>query len=157
MSFKENLVKAKEEFRGRAGYSCNRTVGVYLSLVLCAMLFWASIVLSPLVNAQDRVPGRVAEKPAKRVDEIAQLSTKAFINAVAWSPNGKYLAALSYYGTTISVWDTQTWEKVNEFTRNGGFYCDSSFGFLTNNSVVTTAPLGPSPDPKYIVAPREEF
>jgi WD40 repeat protein len=70
---------------------------------------------------------------------------------VAWSPNGKYLAALSYFGTTITVWDTQTWGKVNEFTRNGGFYCDSSFGFLTNNSVVTTAPLGPSPDPKYDV------
>lgn len=154
MSFKESQVKAKEEFCGRGGYSGNRTVCVYLSLVLCAMAFLASIVVSPLVNARGQVPGRVGEKSAQRVHEIAQLSTKAFINAVAWSPNGKYLAALSYYGTTITVWDTQTWEQVNEFTRNGGFYCDSSFGFLTNDSVITTAPLGPSPDPKYIELAR---
>ncbi len=154
MSFEESQIKAKEEFCGRGGYSGNRTVCVYLSLVLCAMAFLASIVVSPLVNARGQVPGRVGEKSAQRVHEIAQLSTKAFINAVAWSPNGKYLAALSYYGTTITVWDTQTWEKVNEFTRNGGFYCDSSFGFLTNNSVVTSAPLGPSPDPKYIELAR---
>ena len=151
MSCKKNLVKAEEEFCGRGGYSGNRTVCANLTVVLCAMVFFALIFVSPVVNARDQVPGRVAEKPAKRVHEIAQLSTKAFINAVAWSPNGKYLAALSYFGTTITVWDTQTWGKVNEFTRNGGFYCDSSFGFLTNDSVITTAPLGPSPDPKYDV------
>lgn len=154
MSFKENQVKAKKEFCGRGGYSGNRTLCLYLTVVLCAMVFSASIFVSPLVNARYKVPGSVAEKPAKRVHEIAQLSTKAFINAVAWSPNGKYLAALSYYGTIITVWDTQTWEKVNEFTRNGGFYCDSSFEFLTNDSVITTAPLGPSPDPKYDVLAR---
>ncbi len=149
MSSEKNLVKTKEKFFGRDGYSDNRTVCVYLTFFLCVMAFAASIFVSPVVNAQDQVPGRVPENSAKGVHEIAQLSTKAFINAVAWSPNGKYLAALSYYGTTITVWDTQTWEKVNEFTRNGGFYCDSSFGFLTNDLVVTSASLGPSPDPKY--------
>ena len=154
MSCKEDLVKPEEKFFGRDGYSAHQTFFVSLTFFLCVMVFLVSIVVSPVVNAQDQVPGRVAENPAKRVDEIAQLSTKAFINAVAWSPNGKYLAALSYYGTTITVWDTQTWEKVNEFTRNGGFYCDSSFGFLTNDSVITTAPLGPSPDPKYIELAR---
>jgi len=156
ISCKESPVKAEEEFCGRGGYAGKRIVCVCLALILCAMVFSASILLllSPVVNARDQAPGRVAAKPAKQVCKIAQLSTKAFINSVAWSPNGKYLAALSYYGTTITVWDTQTWEKVNEFPRNGGFYCDSSFGFLTNDSVVTTAPLGPSPDPKYIELAR---
>ena len=36
MSFKENLLKAKEEFCGRGGYSGNRTVCAYLTVVLCA-------------------------------------------------------------------------------------------------------------------------
>jgi len=108
MSCKESLVKAKESCFGRDVCSVHRPVGVYLIFVPCAMVFSASIVVSPVVNAQDQVFGRVPENPAQRVHEIAQLSTKAFINAVAWSPNGKYLAALSYYGTTITVWDTQT-------------------------------------------------
>jgi len=35
MSCKESLVKAEEEFCGRGGYAGNRTVCVYLTLVLC--------------------------------------------------------------------------------------------------------------------------
>lgn len=81
-------------------------------------------------------------KVNENIKEIAHLSTIGFVNAVAWSPNGECLAALSEYGTRITVWDSKTWKKISEFSRYGGGYMDNSFGFVSNNVVVTSVPKG---------------
>ena len=81
-------------------------------------------------------------KGIEKLREIAHLSTNGFVNAVAWSPDENYLAALSNYGTRVTVWATNNWKKISEFNHYGGLYIDNSFGFVSDSVVVTSVPKG---------------
>ncbi|MGA3281395.1 MAG: hypothetical protein ABSD50_10480 [Smithella sp.] len=76
------------------------------------------------------------------MQEIKRLHVKGFINAIAWNKDGSRLAALSLYGSTITVWETKNWGIINEFRRAGGSYSNNSFAFLPDGSLITAAPLG---------------
>lgn len=71
-------------------------------------------------------------------EEIGRLRAPAYLNAVAWSFDGSRLAGLSNYGQTITVWDTKTWTRVNEFRNPGTMYMNNSLEFLADGSILTT-------------------
>jgi len=82
--------------------------------------------------------------------EIKRLRVKSFINAVVWNKDGSRLAALSYYGGTITLWETKNWTVINEFQRYSGSYSQNSLAFLPDGNLLTSAPIGDySKDPRY--------
>lgn len=81
--------------------------------------------------------------------EIKHFKVADFINAVAWSPDGNLLAALSGAGRFITIWDAKTGKVVKSWERYGGAYSGNSFGFSSNTTVLTSTPNGKSPDPRY--------
>lgn len=49
-----------------------------------------------------------------RVEKARTLQLKTEPSALAWSPDGKQLAALSSLFTHVTVWNTDTWEIIRE-------------------------------------------
>ena len=90
---------------------------------------------------------RSADEPA--YEENKRLRVDNYINAVAWNADGSRLAALSNFGGTVTIWDAQSWTIVKEFHRYGGAYSQNSLAFLPDGTLLTAAPIGNSPDPKY--------
>jgi WD40 repeat protein len=104
------------------------------------------------VNSEVVIPSQAASRQSLK--EIKRLRVKSFINAVAWNKDGSRLAAISYYGSTITMWETKNWTIVHEFQRYSGSYSGNSLAFLTDGSLLTAAPLGDySKDPRYANAP----
>jgi WD40 repeat protein len=73
--------------------------------------------------------------------EIGRLRAPAYINGLAWNFDGSRLAALSNYGTQVTVWQSQPWKKISEFRNPGASYMQNSFAFLADGSVLTTPKL----------------
>ena len=82
-------------------------------------------------------------------EEIRRLRVDNYINAVAWNADGSRLAALSDFGGTVTLWDSHSWAVAKEFHRYGGAYSGNSLAFLPDGTLLTTAPGGISPDPRY--------
>jgi len=90
--------------------------------------------------AQSTAPAASEPSNSKSVPhEIRRLRVDGYINAVAWSFDGSRLAALSQFGSTITVWDAKTWNVVKEFRRDGGAYSGNSLAFLPDGSLLTAA------------------
>ena len=86
--------------------------------------------------------------------EIRRLPVKGYVNAVAWNADGTRLAALSNFGSTVTIWDTRTWAVLNEFHRYGGAYSFNSLAFLPDGTLLTATPVGDySQDPRYANTP----
>jgi WD40 repeat protein len=83
------------------------------------------------------------------LSEFKRLEVKGYVNAVAWNNDGSHLAALSDYGRTITIWDTRNWSLINQFDRYSGGYSFTSLAYTTDGMLLTSAPVGKSPDPKY--------
>jgi WD40 repeat protein len=81
--------------------------------------------------------------------QIRRLRLNAYVNAVAWDTDASHLAALSNFGGTITVWETKTWTVATEFHRYGGAYSFNSFAYLPDGTLLTSTPIGNSPDPRY--------
>lgn len=81
--------------------------------------------------------------------EAHRIRVGEYINAVTWGLDGSRLAALSDYGGRITIWEARTWSIVTDFRRYGGAYSFNSFAYLRDGTLLTTAPIGKSPDPKY--------
>lgn len=88
-----------------------------------------------------------ADEPAAQ--EARRLRVDNYVNAVAWNTAGSRLATLSNFGGTVTIWDAKAWNVVNEFDRYGGPFSYNSFAFLPDGTLLTAAPIGKSPDPKY--------
>ena len=81
--------------------------------------------------------------------ETRRLRVRDYINAVAWNADGSRLAALSNFGGTVTIWETVTWTVVSEFHRYGGAYSFNSLAFLPDGTLLTSTPVGKSPDPLF--------
>ena len=81
--------------------------------------------------------------------EIGRLATEGDVNAVAWNRDGSRLAALSNSGATVTIWEASDWKVLRSFHRYGGGNVSNSFAYLPDGTLLTPAPLGRSPDPRY--------
>jgi WD40 repeat protein len=121
------------------------SVTAILAIVLVSVscLAGSQVPLPPPSNSGD-VAG------SQHLQVVKRLQTKGFINAVAWNADGTRLAALSLYGSTITIWETKNWTVVKEFERCSGPYSNNSLAFLPDGSLVTSAPVGTdcSKDPR---------
>ncbi len=138
----------KQVCRGR--WCGTQTIGIGLIVLIGALLPSAVIDAASLVgNAAQNVSGTQVPDQVE-VKEIAHLSITRDVDGLAWSPNGKYLAALSYWGSTLTIWDTETWVKVNEFVRReGGAIVEYGLDFSSDYTVLTSTMMRASFDPNY--------
>ena len=75
--------------------------------------------------------------------EIHRLPVKGYVNAVAWNVDGTRLAALSNFGSAVTVWETKTWAVLKEYLRyNGASYAFNSLAFLPDGALLTSSPIG---------------
>ena len=81
--------------------------------------------------------------------EVRRLSVDGYVNAVAWNGTGSRLAVLSNFGAVVTIWSTASWSVHNSFRRYGGAYSDNSLAYLPDGTLLTSAPVGRSPDAKY--------
>jgi WD40 repeat protein len=139
----------------------NRT-GAFFILLMCVVT--VSVVVGGILcfatspKTKDSVFNR--DGGNHKMQEIKRLHVKGAINAIAWNKDGSRLAALSLYGSTITVWETKNWGIINEFHRSGGSYSNNSFVFLPDGSVLTAAPLGDykkDPDSVNLPAPFNKY
>jgi WD40 repeat protein len=72
-----------------------------------------------------------------------------YINAVAWDRDGSRLAALSDFGGIVTMWDSRDWSVTKSFQKYGGSYAQNSLSFLPDGTLLSSAPIGRSPDPRY--------
>ena len=82
-------------------------------------------------------------------EEIRRMRVDGDLNAVAWNADGSRLAGLSNFGGTVTLWDSHSWAVANKFHRYSGAYSANSLVFLPDNTLLTNAPIGRSPDPNY--------
>ncbi len=75
--------------------------------------------------------------------EFRRLRVKEYLNAVAWNSDGSRLAAMSNFERLITVWETGSWNVVNEFEANV-YSSFNSLAYLPDGSLLTTAPVGKS-------------
>jgi WD40 repeat protein len=104
------------------------------------LLLMTILAFSVAINTSCASNNKLQDKNS--MQEIKRLHVKGAINAIAWNKDGSRLAALSLYGSTITVWETKNWGIINEFHRSGGSYSNNSFAFLSDGSLITAAPLG---------------
>jgi hypothetical protein len=88
-------------------------------------------------------------KSTKSGRQIDKLEVAGYVNAVTWNVDGSKLAILSKFGSEITIIETSSWKILNKFSRYGGGYSDNSLQFLPDGSLLTSAPIGSSPDPRY--------
>jgi WD40 repeat protein len=117
------------------------------------VLFWlpaAAITALPVDLAAVELVSNTPAFNNGDIQEIAHLSSTKGIEGLAWSPDGKYLAAISFWGSTLTIWETNTWTKIREFVRReGGAIVDEGFWFSSNETVLTSTMLRSSFDPNY--------
>jgi WD40 repeat protein len=106
------------------------------SLIRFALCVLVILVVVSIVSPTSGVAAPTQPDSAPR--EVRRLKAEGFVNAVAWNADGSRLAALSYYGLNIRVWDTKTWKVVGEFQNPGASYMQNSFAFLADGSILTT-------------------
>jgi WD40 repeat protein len=70
---------------------------------------------------------------------VQRLSLKDYLQAIAWSPDGSKLAALSSFGSLITIWDTHSWRKIREISQFGGTYAGDSLAWTHDGMVLASA------------------
>jgi|GEM_PF-3926632 len=120
-----------------------------LSAILILMIL-ISCDASPIHYVTKKLKGSMSVENGEAIQEIAQVSTRMHIDDIALSPDGQYLAALSNYGSTITIWDTRSWKKINECMLYSRYNINHIVRFLTNRSIIIATPGGESSDPNYV-------
>jgi WD40 repeat protein len=85
-----------------------------------------------LVYGQPRQPGNDTQV-------VQRLFLKDYLQAIAWSPDGSKLAALSNFGSLITIWDTSSWRKLREISQFGGTYAGDSLAWTGDGMVIASA------------------
>src|SRR5437868_126445 len=67
-----------------------------------------------------------------RLKVVHRLFLNDYLQAIAWSADGAKLAALSKFGSLITIWDTQTWKKLREISQYGGTYAGDSLAWTSD-------------------------
>jgi WD40 repeat protein len=86
---------------------------------------------------------RSATPSAIYLREIARVPIEAdgpgggSIQALAWSPDGKRLAAAFDWGFQVSVFDTSDWRQVSRF-KGKSFQPERQLAFLSNSEIITS-------------------
>ena len=70
---------------------------------------------------------------------VQRLSLKNYLQAIAWSPDGTRLAALSNFGNLITIWDARSWQKIREISQFGGTYAGDSLAWTSDGMVIASA------------------
>src|SRR4051794_8768836 len=79
------------------------------------------------------------QQPTKDVQVVQRLFLKDYLQAIAWSPDGSKLAALSSFGSLITIWDTHSWRKTREISQFGGTYAEDSLAWTSDGMVIASA------------------
>jgi WD40 repeat protein len=74
-----------------------------------------------------------------RIQIVERLFLKDYLQAIAWSPDGSKLAALSSFGSLITIWDSHTWRKLREISQYGGTYAGDSLAWTGDGMVIASA------------------
>jgi WD40 repeat protein len=74
-----------------------------------------------------------------RIQIVQRLFLKDYLQGIAWSPDGSKLAALSNFGSLITIWDTHTWRKLREISQYGGTYAGDSLAWTRDGMVLASA------------------
>lgn len=129
------------------------TVGVALCLT-CASISSAQeprpeqSVSTPANNGLPKVTGKTTYKltPSELSTPAAALIYHDAPTAVAWSSDGKKLAAFSDYGKRINVWDINT-KNVTILNTSMGYapYVDTSIEFLVNDTLLAPPEMHETP------------
>ncbi len=90
--------------------------------------------------------GAMSTDQAVELDLELDLPLRDVATAVAWSNDGSRLAAASFYGGVLTVWDS-TGHRINEFRRSGrGPYPGNSLAFGNNaGTLLVTVPRPGAP------------
>jgi WD40 repeat protein len=80
-----------------------------------------------------------SQRPTKDIQVVHRLFLKDYLQGVAWSPDGTKLAALSSFGSLITIWDTHTWRKLREISQYGGTYAGESIAWTRDGMVLASA------------------
>lgn len=79
------------------------------------------------------------DSPVKLTHQF-DLPTRGAATAVAWSPDGSALAAASWYGEDLTVWD-KSGSVISRFKRvGGGPYVENSLAFINGSSALLFPP-----------------
>lgn len=81
-----------------------------------------------------------------QVTKLRSLATKDWPTGIAWSPDGKKIAAIHDFGRVISVWSSSG-EPIASIKRDvtAGPYVGSSLAFMPDNRTI----LAPAPTPNH--------
>ena len=70
---------------------------------------------------------------------VQRLFRKDYLQAIAWSSDGSKIAALTNFGSLITIWDTHTWRKLREISQYGGTYAGDSLAWTRDGMVIASA------------------
>jgi WD40 repeat protein len=97
-------------------YFCVRLSGLTRVRFVILMILFSGITLAGLSQRGGSTDLSVGHVP----QEIRRLHVDGYINAVAWNADGSRLATEGKFGSTITLFETSGWTKLNEFHRLGG-------------------------------------
>jgi WD40 repeat protein len=137
-----------------------RTLSILIATAAVGCFLWSWVPSSSMasdatvrapvaVTPQSELPQVVLKKtyqtvPAKPTVIGESPTSPSIPLAVAWSPDGKKLAALSDYGANLEVWDADG-DGHHTFPINSRF-TNNALAFLNDEEVLTPSSVKPTPD-----------
>jgi len=112
-------------------YQWSRLVGASL---LVALLLGAGI---PAGISRDSAEAKNDE--AVRMKVVQQLVLKDYLQGIAWNSDGSRLATLSAFGSVITIWDAQSWQKLREISQYAATYAGDSIAWTRDGMVLASA------------------
>ena len=90
------------------------------------------------LGRSDEANGPSNSKP-RGLKIVQRLDLKDYLQGIAWNSNGSKLATLSAFGSLITIWDTQNWQKVREISQYAGTYAGDSIAWTRDGMLLASA------------------